>query len=216
MLKSFDTRSSRDLVFIPVGINYDRTLEDRSLLRDLAEEPRRGRLAAVRTAAVFVFRNVALLARNRWHRFGYACVNFGAPISLKAYAARENVDFAALPREERFHRVGEFADELMAALGRVIPVLPVSLVASVFVESPDRDFGELEIKGRVFELAEELKSRGAHVYVPRKDQDYAIAVGLRALTLRHLVDERDGLFRARASELPLLSYYVNSIRHFRE
>ncbi len=104
----------------------------------------------------------------------------------------------------------------MKALGRVIPVLPVSLVATVFAEWPDREFGELEIKGRVYELAKELESRGAHVYVPRKDQDYAIAVGLRALTLRHLVDEREGLFRARTSELPVLNYYANSIRHFRE
>jgi hypothetical protein len=33
------------------------------------------------------------------------------------------------------------------------------------------------------------------------------------LRLRHLVDEREGLFRARASELPLLAYYANSISH---
>jgi hypothetical protein len=33
------------------------------------------------------------------------------------------------------------------------------------------------------------------------------------LTLRHLVDEQDGLYRARASELPLLRYYANSIAH---
>ena len=35
MLKGFDPAAERDLVFIPVGINYDRVLEDRSLLRKL-------------------------------------------------------------------------------------------------------------------------------------------------------------------------------------
>ncbi len=35
MLKGFDPAAQRDLVFIPVGINYDRVLEDRSLLRKL-------------------------------------------------------------------------------------------------------------------------------------------------------------------------------------
>ena len=59
----------------------------------------------------------------------------------------------------------------------------------------------------------ELSERGAHVYVPRKDQDYAIAVGLRMLTLRHLVDEKDGLYSARPEELPLLTYYANSVAH---
>ena len=58
-----------------------------------------------------------------------------------------------------------------------------------------------------------LEARGAHVYVPRGDQDYAIDVGLRMLTLRRLVTERDGLFTPLAKELPLLEYYANSIAH---
>jgi hypothetical protein len=33
------------------------------------------------------------------------------------------------------------------------------------------------------------------------------------LRLRHLVDEEDGLFRARPQELPLLAYYANSMAH---
>lgn len=215
MLKCFDPRGPHDLVFIPVGINYDRTLEDRSLLRDLAPGRRPGRLAAVAMAAAFTARNLAQMLRSRWYRFGYACVNFGSPISLKEWTSREQVDFRELPREERFRRVAAFGASLMTALGKVIPALPVALVAAVFVENPDSTFGELEVKGRVYELADALEARGAHVYVPRKDQDYAIAVGLRTLTLRHLIEETDGLFRARPSEIPLLSYYANSIRHLR-
>ena len=49
--------------------------------------------------------------------------------------------------------------------------------------------------------------------MPRGDQDYAIAVGLRMLTLRRLVEETEGLYRARPEELPLLTYYANSIAH---
>ena len=33
------------------------------------------------------------------------------------------------------------------------------------------------------------------------------------LTLRRLVEDADGLFRARREELPLLRYYANSIAH---
>jgi hypothetical protein len=33
------------------------------------------------------------------------------------------------------------------------------------------------------------------------------------LTLRHLVEEREGLFTAHPDELPLLAYYANSIAH---
>ena len=62
-------------------------------------------------------------------------------------------------------------------------------------------------------LAAELRARGAHVYVPRQDFDYALNVGLRMLLLRRLIGERDGLYYAQAEELPLLRYYANSISH---
>jgi glycerol-3-phosphate O-acyltransferase len=215
MVKAFDPAGERDIVFVPVGINYDRTLEDRSFLRELSEAPRPGTLAAFRTAAAFAFRNLVLMLRNRWYRFGYACVNFGPPISLRDYTAQRQLDFREMPREERFPRIEEFARELMESVGRVVPALPVSLVATVFVADPDRAHTELEIKARVYRLAEELEALGAHVYVPRKDQDYALTVGLRVLSLRHLIDEEDGLFRARPAELPLLRYYANSLVHFR-
>lgn len=214
MVRSFDPAGERDIVFIPVGINYDRTFEDRSFLREL--DPRADRAsasAAAGTAAQFVGRNVWLMARSRWHRFGYACVNFGSPVSLRKYLKRHALDFRSLSGEERSSRLSELARELMSEIARVIPVVPVSLVATVFVRAPDRLWSELELKGEVLRLMKELEGRGAHVYVPRGDQDYAITVGLRMLTLRRLVDGADGLYRARRDEIPLLDYYASSIAH---
>ena len=86
MVRSFDPGGERDIVFVPVGINYDRVFEDRSFLAELdpgASRPSAGK--AFRNTLRFVLRNLWLLAGNRWHRFGYACVNFGSPISLKAH-----------------------------------------------------------------------------------------------------------------------------------
>ena len=45
------------------------------------------------------------------------------------------------------------------------------------------------------------------------DFDYAVTVGLRMLRLRRLVEEENGIFRARPEEMPLLTYYANSILH---
>lgn len=213
MVRAFDP-AGRDVAFIPVGINYDRVFEDRSFLVELdpgARQPKTG--GAAGNALRFVLHNVSLLARNKWHRFGYACVDFGTPVSLRAYASSRGIDFRALAKEERFARVEELGKELMTAIARVIPVVPVPLVATVFVREPGKARSELELKAEVLELMRQLSERGAHVYVPRKDQDYAITVGLRMLTLRHLVDERDGLYSARPEELPLLTYYANSIEH---
>lgn len=211
MVRSFDP-AGRDIAFVPVGINYDRVFEDRSFLIELDPTAAKRGGAGVNTAR-FVLRNLALMARNKWHRFGYACVDFGSPVSLKAYARAEGVDFRSLAREERFERVESLGRELMAAVARVIPVVPVPLVATLFVRNPERRRSELEVKADVLEMMRELTERGALVYLPRRDQDYAITVGLRMLTLRHLVEERDGLYAARREELPLLTYYANSIAH---
>src|SRR4029077_7567496 len=72
MLRGFDPAGERDLVFIPVGINYDRVLEDRTLLLDLEpEKAGAGPLAAAWTTLRFALRNLFLMVRSRWHRFGY-------------------------------------------------------------------------------------------------------------------------------------------------
>ena len=214
MLRSFDPRGGRDIVFVPVGINYDRTLEDRSLLRDLDPvSPPPGRRKALATAARFVGRNVALMARNRWHRFGYACVNFGTPISAQEYAEARGIDFRFMSRDERAEHMVALGRELMGAVGAVIPVLPVSVLATIFVREPDRGLDRMELMARGQALLGEFEASGAHVYIPRRDRDYTMEVGLRMLTLRHVVVERDGLFYARREDLPLLEYYANSVAH---
>jgi glycerol-3-phosphate O-acyltransferase len=135
-------------------------------------------------------------------------VNFGSPISMRKYG----VDFQRLAGEERKRAVAQLGRSLMDAVGRVVPVVPVALIAHLFLEH--RALTELDLKAEVRRLLQRLEQ--AHVYIPRRDLDYALSVGLRMLRLRHLVAEREGVFNAREEELPLLRYYANSIAHFLE
>jgi len=199
---------------VPLGINYDRVLEDRTLLRALdPEASRRGRMAALGTTLRFALHNLGLMLRSEWHRFGYACVNFGAPVSMRTYCAERGVDFHKLSGEERKRAMGELGAHLMQAVGRIVPVLPVPLIATVFMQRGDKAVSEMELKSEVSVLVEHLKARGAHVYVPRQDFDYAVHVGLRMLRLRRLVGERAGLNSAQSAERALRGYYANSIAH---
>jgi glycerol-3-phosphate O-acyltransferase len=86
-------------------------------------------------------------------------------------------------------------------------------LATVFLRQPERALSELELKAEVAPLVAALEARGAHVYVPRGDFDYALTVGLRMLRLRRLVEDRDGVYQACTVELPLLRYYAASIAH---
>jgi len=215
MVKSFRADGERDLVFIPVGLNYDRVLEDRSQLLKLAEHRRRkGMLGAALTTLTFAGRNFGQMLTGGWHRFGYACVNFGTPVSMRRYLLQHGADFTALDEESRRREVEKLGRHLMQAIGAVIPVVPVALVAQVFRQDAQRALSELEVKSAACALLAGWEARGAHIYIPRHDRDYAIGVGLRMLTLRHIVEERDGLFMPVAENLPVLAYYANSVAHF--
>ena len=214
MLKGFDPHGERDLVFIPVGINYDRTLEDRTQQIKLDPEAKsRGPAFAAYTTLKFMLKNLRLMAAGRWHRFGYACVNFGTPVSMRAYCQQLEHDFRSLSQEQRFTEVAQLTQELMGAISRVIPALPVPLVATAFVHEPQRSFSVLELKSAAGLLMSRLESAGGKLYIPRRDQDYAISVGLRHLVLRRLVVEQEGLYSANPGELQALAYYANSIQH---
>ena len=211
MLRAFDPGGERDLVFLPVGINYDRVLEDRSLLRRLDGDGRRRPFYAIARTLGFIAANLWLMLCGRWYRFGYACVNFGRPVSMRDWSARRAVDFRTMPEEARRAEVEAVATHVMREVGSVVPILPVSLVATVFARRQGIAPSELELKWEVYELVRRLERHGAHLYVPRGDLDYAVGVGLRMLTLRRIVLEENGGYRAAPDSGAILAYYANAI-----
>jgi glycerol-3-phosphate O-acyltransferase len=215
MVGNFDPAGVKDIVFIPVGINYDRVLEDRNLTAAAGlapgEEPR------------FKFNPMLLVAwnakalwrtlRGRFYRNGYACVSFGEPISLRDYQARERVDFRTLTDHAKTNAIEHLGVHLMDKVGRIIPALPVSLVATVLLDAGATPLTTFELKGRVFDLIARLESTGAHVHVPRSDRDYAIDVGVRMLLMRKLIANDQGTVKAQPHETAILRYYANAIAH---
>jgi glycerol-3-phosphate O-acyltransferase len=212
MLRTFDAGGARDLCFVPVGINYDRVLEDRALLAQAAGESPRGFLATTASATRFGLRQAVLWGMGRWHRFGYACVNFGTPISMREWSRTRGLDWRTLDKETRATQVAELGAGLMAAVGRVVPALPVSLLATALLEGDgDLPVSTIDLHARTQGLMRRLTASGAHVYLPREDEAYAIEVGLRMLVERRVVQEREGGWVAAPGEAALLRYYAAAI-----
>lgn len=212
MLRTFDAGGPRDLCFVPVGINYDRVLEDRALLAQAAGESPRGFIATTASATRFGLRQAVLWGMGRWHRFGYACVNFGTPISMREWSQARALDWRALDKEARAERVSELGGELMAAVGQVVPALPVSLLATALLEGDgDLPVSTIDLHARTQVLMRRLTASGAHVYLPREDEAYAIEVGLRMLVERRVVQEREGGWVTVPGEGALLRYYAAAI-----
>lgn len=212
MLRSFDPDTDRDIVFIPVGINYDRTIEDRSLLRSLnplAEQ--RSRWFVTKTSIRFLMRGFWLMIKSRWQRFGFACVNFGPSLSARDYCRQNGICFNRMDNAARFIQVESLCRTLMSRVSKIIPVLPVPLVAAVFVDDPEADFSAFEVEARVNRLIEKIETRGAQIFVSNRSRVQNIVTALNMLKIRHLVTETDGIYRVDPDSLDVLSYYANSI-----
>ena len=217
MLRNYETEKDRDIVFVPVGINYDRTLEDRSLLRNLDPlAAKRSTWFAIKTSLGFAWRSVVLMILSRWQRFGYACVNFGPSISMRQYARKNELDFSGMNRNLRFQEIEKFARRLMADIGGVIPILPVALVSSVMKASGKDGLSAFEVESRVNELIEDLNVQEAPVYVSSRSRVQTILNALNMLKLRKLVVESDGIYRPAPGEMDVLTYYTNSIAHWEQ
>jgi glycerol-3-phosphate O-acyltransferase len=202
IVEGFEPDHGRDVVFIPVALNYDRVLEDRVLVAADISGERKFRLR-LRDVARHVGKHFWQRMTGRFHRFGYASVSFGQPLSLSGFLAA-NPNLTGAP-------TGLLARTLMARIRAVVPVLPVPVVSAVMLEQDGRT--RAEVAGRFAELVDDMRAHGAHIHMPRGDLDYAVEVGLRLLALRQIVTERDGCFFINPPDRDLLTYYANSIAH---
>ena len=218
MLRRFDPATDRDVVFIPVGINYDRTLEDRSLLRTFdPDAEKRGWWFVCRTTFRFIRRSLVLMILSRWRRYGYACVNFGAPLSAKAYCLDQGLNFSRLPRTERFPEIAKLCHRLMAAISDVVPILPVSLMSTVFLDAMDTELDILDIEERSNRLINELQARGAPIFeMSRSARAHDIVDAVDLMTMRRMVTSSGDQFKAVSAEEAMMRYYANTIGHWRQ
>lgn len=216
MLRRHESSNNRDIVFIPVGINYDRTLEDRTLLRELdPEAQKRSFWYVTRTTVNFIARSIFLMILSRWRRYGYACVNFGAPLSINQYCRERGFDFGRLERSERFKEVQKLSERLIGDIAEVIPVLPVALVSTVLLDAPDNPLDVVTIERRAVRLQSQMQSKGAPIIeMSRTKQAGIINEAVDFMLLRRLISITGGGFAITPGQEPVVRYYANAIEHW--
>lgn len=204
----------RDIVFVPVGINYDRIPEDRRLVRSSSGfgNPRASFL--IGSSLRYIASVLALPFRRRERRYGHACVAFDAPVSLHDWLRNQGIDIGELKNPGRYTWLPEFARDLMERSARQIPAPPVVLVANVMCDgSKNRAWSLSDLQGAVTSLEEKLAANG-HCPLTVDDVEDPIAFALELLMHNNLVEkDRQGHYQPVATELPVLRYYANSIAH---
>ena len=216
MLRNFDPRSDRDIVFIPVGINYDRTLEDRSLLRALnPEAPKRSRLVCSQDYGGIYPAQPDIDGSEPLAAFRVCLGQFWFPDFHAGILPQSRYRFQPHgARRPLCWKSKNLAGRLMTGIRQIVPVLPISLVATVIIEDGRRGLSAFEVEARVNRLIEQLQAGGAPVYVTTKNRVETILNALEMLKIRRLVVESDGIYQAAPGEDDILTYYANSIAHW--
>ncbi|EEW60756.1 Acyltransferase family protein associated with ethylmalonyl-CoA pathway [Tritonibacter mobilis] len=187
----------KDVVFVPVALNYDRVLEDKILIRAAQTGDRRFR-ARIGAVMLRLLRQFWLWVTGRYQHAGQAAVSFGRPLSV-----------SELPQTSREDRARMLSTELMRRIGEVVPVLPVPMVSYLLLQR-----GAMSEAALLQALRDTVARMPlASIHLPEHAHDAAIQSAILQMRRRKLIRTSGGVVTPDRSQIDMLRYYANSIAH---
>ncbi len=194
LVEGFDPEAERDVVFVPVAINYDRVLEDRVLIAADARGDRRFG-ARITVVVGFILRKLWQRLRLKDTRFGTAAVAFGAPLSLRAAGKSAEIE--------------TLSADLMSRIANAMPVPVVPVISHVMLAGDRTPEELLQAVAQVFAAVPQ-----ANRVVAEADSAAEVARAVEGLEGRGLIVKNDGQWTVPVDQRPVLQFYANSIAHF--
>ena len=213
MITAKEDRSfQREIVFVPVAINYDRVLEDRNLIGEL--KPKKRKLTKVEMLGRVLkisFSNIHKFSRGEIRKNGIASLRFGEPMSFDAWQGVSAPDLFEMDKYDRRASLTDFVNQIQTAIAKLVPVTPLTLVATVLHEHPqltrDALVAQLEIYLKRFEKA------GATVVYRDRGLPWIADGALMRLGIRKIVSKGEETYRVTDDSRDLVSYYAKSVSH---
>ncbi|WP_443089934.1 1-acyl-sn-glycerol-3-phosphate acyltransferase [Yoonia sp.] len=187
----------REVIFVPVAINYDRVLEDTILIAADQSGTRRFKPSWV-SVARRVLRHIWLRLTRRFRGFGTASVSFGEPLELSRFEARGPEDLTEA-----------LAGALMQRIADVMPVTAVPLIAREILAA--ETVSRLGLTDSV--TADLAFLKGRNLPHPHRAADELVGDALNRLRARGLITMSDDDIAPTALGDPILRFYSNSIAH---
>ncbi len=175
----------RDVVFVPVALNYDRVLEDTVLTAAAKDSERRFR-ARIGVITRWTLKQIWRRLVGRYKRFGIASVRYATPISLKEFRASHERDLTT-----------DLARELMRRIGAAIPFVPVPAACRLIQE--EGQMSEHEVKERLLALGGEAVA---------EDGGKTIDDAINQLVERRILQRENGVLSPSGQRSELLTYYA--------
>lgn len=183
----------RDVVFVPVALNYDRVLEDTVLTAAALGSERRFR-ARIGVVTSWTLKQIWRRLIGRYRRFGLASVRYASPISLKEFREEHDRDLTT-----------DLARELMRRIGGAIPFVPVPAICRLVQESGE--IPEADLHDRLSHLSQQDQA----------DCDaQALRDAIDLLIDRSILVRDGGVLRDSGRRSLLLAYYAASAANVME
>ncbi len=196
IVEDFEPGESRDVVFVPVALNYDRVMEDRNLIHAQTGGTRHFRFS-LKPIFRYLRRIIWQKITRRVNRYGIAGVSFGMPLSLTEFA---------LTKSRSAEDLGE---ELMGRIGQVMPAVPFPMIAHAWLAgAKTRADLEAALEARIaFARENDLP-----LFLPgRTDPAFMVATALATLKERKMLQLRDDSLEISEEGERLLAFYARSL-----
>ena len=204
IVDGFNPDSARDVVFVPVGLNYDRVLEDRVLVAAAGDKAARFKFR-ISHLLRYVGRHFWQRITGKFHRLGFAAVAFGRPISLKEFLTNNPKKTTEL-----------LGAELMARVSTVVPILPVPLVCRL-IQAAGGKIERTKLEARFTEDLERFRAARMELCMPNDRGEAAgvraVKEALRMLEVRGLIQIAGGVVEVSEKAPEVIEYYAASLQH---
>lgn len=237
--------ADREIVFMPVGLNYDRVFEDRHLVAGPpARRPRAlERLLSLGRILVglppLIAANLLRVATRSHRKFGYAAVNFGEPLRLLDWPG--GAELHTLEPGPRREALVALATHLLEErIARAIPATPVPVLCAALGRCPSGELAALDqavrgvlaelravgapiALGRAFESIAERRGDGQEgvpfldgEVLNAEESERVLMLASGLLLRRQLLTRQGDRLEPSPGAQPILKYYAASIAHHLE
>jgi glycerol-3-phosphate O-acyltransferase len=194
---------SKDLIFVPTSIIYDRIIEEDSYIKELGGSTKKGES----------LKQIFQARRYLKKKYGKIYVQFNEAFSLKEYLSQTNPSGQITHQELAFH--------LVQAINDVSLVIPLSLVATAILANHRRGFHRSELTETVDIFLEFLTKQGVPLADTLNEPTKAVQDTLSLLVGWKVIDsledtpgEEEPFHYVDEDKKMELEYYKNSIIHF--
>jgi glycerol-3-phosphate O-acyltransferase len=211
LLDSVDEGYAKDLMIIPISINYDRILEESSYHHEIKGKSKKSESTGD------MVKNVSFLKRN----YGHVYLDFHDPFSYQEFKS------GLKEGEDLLNGIG---NHIIRNINEIVAVTPFSLVSAALLLSTGKGFTIETVKEKVLFLYSYLKFCGANLPEKLSDAsniDILIEKVFSAYILDHIIftlkldtskdektaEEPDVLF-LNEDQRSKINFYQNSIVHY--